>query len=148
MGVSSLSGQEAVEGSLRGRSRGCQCCEQMWRVAEQKAETSSTSQMWTQLSWEANRRHLVRKNETEEKCAAGICLISDFLGTTGLCREELLREHKGLVKIWICHFFMEATSTGCRSPVVSNLRAQPPECPMLYIKDGMVFCPSESLWEK
>lgn len=36
MGVSSLLGQEAVEGSLRGRSRGCQCCEQMWRAAEQK----------------------------------------------------------------------------------------------------------------
>lgn len=33
---------------------------------------------------------------------------------------------------------MEATSIGCRSPVVSNLRAQPPECPMLYIKDGMI----------
>lgn len=36
MGISSLLGQEEAEGSLRGRSRGCQCCERISRGAEQK----------------------------------------------------------------------------------------------------------------
>lgn len=77
MGVCSLSGQEAVEGSLRGRSRGCQCCEQMWRAAEQKAVPLAGcghSCPGKQIGSTWSGKMKLKKNVLQE------CLTSDFLG--------------------------------------------------------------------
>lgn len=122
MGISSLWGQEAAEGSLRGRSKGCQCSEWISRGAEQKPVPlarcgHSCPGKQTGGTW--SRRMKMKKNVVGEYVSLVVFWELRPLpwriveGTQRLVKDlDLSFLHGG------------ATSTRCRSPGVSNLSFQ------------------------